>query len=259
MKKAMWGICICLLFIVDVYTYNHNTHNQDDLKETYSSSENKISDYEDVIIKKGNDNEKVIALTFDDGPDEVFTPQVLDILKKNNVKATFFIVGEKVEYNKELLKRQYTEGHEIGNHTFTHINVAKNSYDKVEKEITDTQNAVKNVIGVEPKIFRPPYRAMSKSVCDIIVSKNMNIILWSNLDPRDWSNPGVGNIINTILTKVQNGNIILLHDYNNRRNDKSQTIQALEVVIPKLKEKGYKFVTISELIQHLDKNEQVQK
>ena len=254
MKKSIWGISI-----VGVYTYNHNTHNQDDLKEAYSLSENKISDYEDVIIKKGSDDEKVIALTFDDGPDEVFTPQVLDILKKNNVKATFFVVGEKVEYNKELLKRQYTEGHEIGNHTFTHINVAKNSYDKVEKEITDTQNAVKNVIGVEPKIFRPPYRAMSKSVCDIIVSKKMNIILWSNLDPRDWSNPGVGNIINTILTKVQNGNIILLHDYNNRRNDKSQTIQALEVVIPKLKEKGYKFVTISELIQHLDKNKQVQK
>ncbi|MGS5515016.1 polysaccharide deacetylase family protein [Clostridioides difficile] len=256
MKKVIWGICICLLSLVGVYTYNHN---QDNLKETYSLSDSKISDYEDVIIKKGNDNEKVIALTFDDGPDEVFTPQVLDILKKNDVKATFFVVGEKVEYNKELLKRQYDEGHEIGNHTFTHINVAKNSYGKVEKEITDTQNAVKNVIGVEPKIFRPPYRAMSKSVCDIIVSKRMNIILWSNLDPRDWSNPGVGSIINTILTKVQNGNIILLHDYNNKRNDKSQTIQALEVVIPKLKEKGYKFVTISELIAHLDKNEQVQK
>ncbi|KPI48121.1 oligosaccharide deacetylase [Clostridioides difficile] len=256
MKKVIWGICICLLSLVGVYTYNHN---QDNLKETYSLSDSKISDYEDVIIKKGNDDEKVIALTFDDGPDEVFTPQVLDILKKNDVKATFFVVGEKVEYNKELLKRQYDEGHEIGNHTFTHINVAKNSYGKVEKEITDTQNAVKNVIGVEPKIFRPPYRAMSKSVCDIIVSKRMNIILWSNLDPRDWSNPGVGSIINTILTKVQNGNIILLHDYNNKRNDKSQTIQALEVVIPKLKEKGYKFVTISELIAHLDKNEQVQK
>ncbi|HFH0237086.1 TPA: hypothetical protein ACGI8J_003177 [Clostridioides difficile] len=115
------------------------------------------------------------------------------------------------------------------------------------------------MIGVEPKIFRPPYRAMSKSVCDIIVSKGMNIILWSNLDPRDWSNPGVDAIINTILTKVQNGNIILLHDYNTKRNDKSQTIQALEVVIPKLKERGYKFVTVSELIQHLDKNKQVQK
>ncbi|NMS90943.1 polysaccharide deacetylase family protein [Clostridioides difficile] len=256
MRKIIWGICICLLSLVGAYTYNHN---QDNLKETYNLSENKISDYEDVIIKKGNDDEKVIALTFDDGPDEVFTPQVLDILKKNDVKATFFVVGEKVEYNKELLKRQHDEGHEIGNHTFTHINVAKNSYGKVEKEITDTQNAVKNVIGVEPKIFRPPYRAMSKSVCDIIVSKRMNIILWSNLDPRDWSNPGVGSIINTILTKVQNGNIILLHDYNNKRNDKSQTIQALEVVIPKLKEQGYKFVTISELIEHLDKNEQVQK
>ncbi|HGT1553441.1 TPA: polysaccharide deacetylase family protein [Clostridioides difficile] len=259
MKKIICGICICLLSIVGVYTYNHNTHNQDSSKEAYSLNDNIKDDYEDVIIKKGNEDEKILALTFDDGPDEDFTPQVLDILKKNDVKATFFVVGEKVEYNKELLKRQYDEGHEIGNHTFTHINVAKNSYSSVEKEITDTQNIIKSVIGVEPKIFRPPYRAMSKSVCDIIVSKGMNIILWSNLDPRDWSNPGVDAIINTILTKVQNGNIILLHDYNTKRNDKSQTIQALKVVIPKLKERGYKFVTVSELIQHLDKNKQVQK
>ncbi len=89
MKKSIWGICICLLSIVGVYTYNHNTHNQDDLKEAYSLSENKISDYEDVIIKKGSDDEKVIALTFDDGPDEVFTPQVLDILKRIMSKQLF--------------------------------------------------------------------------------------------------------------------------------------------------------------------------
>ena len=92
-------------------------------------------------------------------------------------------------------------------------------------------------------------------MCDIVKNKSMNIILWSNLDPRDWSNPGVYNIVNTIESKVENGNIILLHDYNNLRNSKSQTIQALETVIPHLKEQGYKFVTISEMIDNLNKKD----
>ena len=81
----------------------------------------------------------------------------------------------------------------------------------------------------------------------------MNIVLWSNIDVRDWSNPGVNNMVNTIESKVENGNIIILHDYNTVRNNKSQTIQTLEIVIPKLKEQGYKFVTISELMEHLNK------
>lgn len=222
-----------------------------------NESNNDITrDYEDIIIRKGNSDEKIIALTFDDGPDDVFTPQVLDILKKYDVKATFFLVGENVERNSEIVKRQFEEGHEIGNHTFTHINVAKKGYNEIYNEIIKTQEVIKDVIGIEPKLFRPPYRAISRNMCDIVKNKNMNIVLWSNLDPRDWSNPGVYYIVDTIENKVENGNIILLHDYNNVRNPKSQTIQALETVIPSLKEKGYKFVTISELIEHLDKKDQ---
>ena len=105
------------------------------------------SDYEIIIIKKGNEDEKVVALTFDDGPDEVFTPQVLDILKKYDVKATFFLIGEKVQYNKKIVKREKEEGHEIGNHTFTHINAAKKSRAEIESEDTKTQEAIKEVTG----------------------------------------------------------------------------------------------------------------
>ena len=253
MKKIVIQICLALLLIIGVYIYKYNNNN--DL-ETLSLSNDIMNDYEDIIIKSGNDDEKIIALTFDDGPDKDFTPQVLDILKKNNVKATFFVVGENVECNQEILKRQYKEGHEIGNHTFTHINVSKKGYDDIYKEIDNTQELVKKIIGEEPKLFRPPYRAISKAMCSIVKEKDMNIILWSNLDPRDWSNPGVNYIVDTITSKVQNGTIILLHDYNNLRNKKSQTIQALEIVIPKLKEMGYKFVTVSELIDHLDDKEQ---
>ncbi|HSQ89642.1 polysaccharide deacetylase family protein [Romboutsia sp.] len=256
MKKVIYTIAVALLLLIGIYSYKQENLN---IKETINFKKDIMNDYEDIIIKKGNDNEKVIALTFDDGPDEDFTPQVLDILKKYNVKATFFVVGEKIGWNPKLLKREYDEGHEIGNHTFTHINVSKRGYEEIDKEITKTQKSIKKVIGEEPILFRPPYRAISKDMCSIIKEKNMNIVLWSNLDARDWSNPGVYYIVNTITSKVQNGNIILLHDYNNLRNSKSQTIQALDVVIPKLKEMGYNFVTVSQLIDHLDKDHPTQK
>ena len=175
------------------------------------------------------------------------------------MKATFFLVGENIERNADIVAREVEEGHEIGNHTFTHINVSKKGYNDIYKEINNTQQAVKKVIGEEPKLFRPPYRAISKAMCNIVKEKDMNIVLWSNLDPRDWSNPGVYYIVDTITSKVQNGTIILLHDYNNLRNKKSQTVQALEIVIPKLKEMGYKFVTVSELIENLEKEQTMQK
>lgn len=255
MKKLLYSVSIALILFLGIYSYNNNFKD----KDVFNLTSDTLNDYEDIIIKRGDDNQKLIALTFDDGPDEDYTPQILDILKKYNVKATFFVVGEKAGWNPELVKREYEEGHEIGNHTFTHINVCHRGYDDIYKEITETQEAIKSITGTEPKIFRPPYRAINKEMCSIVKDKNMNVILWSDLDPRDWSNPGVDYIINTILTKVKNGNIILLHDYNNQRRSTSQTIQALDAVIPALKEKGYKFVTVSELIENMDKNYPMQK
>lgn len=246
MKKIL-GIIVTILFVIGF----SKTCLADNTKDV--SADSYKYDYEDIIIKKGNKDEKIVALTFDDGPDEVFTPQVLDILKKYDVKATFFLIGEKVPYNKNIVKREKEEGHEIGNHTYTHINAAKTSKEKIENEVIKTQEVIKEVIGEYPTIFRPPYRALSKDLCQVVKSKDMNIILWSNIDVRDWSNPGVNNIVSTIENKVENGNIIILHDYNTVRNSKSQTIQALDIIIPKLKEKGYKFVTISELMNHLNK------
>lgn len=255
MRKSIYLLLLGAIVIIGLSI--RNISNRDIETGIFENISKK--DYEDLIIKYGNTSEKLIALTFDDGPDEDFTPQILDILKKYGVKATFYVIGEKVQYNKKIIRREFKEGHEIGNHTYTHINVSKNGYNKIKKEIGDTQSAIKSVTGVYPKTFRPPYRAISKDMCEIIKQKDMNIVLWSYVDARDWDSPGVSYIIKAIENGIQNGCIILLHDYNKVRNSKSQTIEALNIIIPDLLEKGYKFVTISELIDHLEKNASSEK
>lgn len=251
MRKIFYMVIFAVIVLIGI-SINNITNKSTETSKFYNLD---YKDYDDLIIKCGNKDEKFIALTFDDGPDEVFTPQILDILKKYNVKATFFVIGQKVEYNKNIVKRQFDEGHEIGNHTFSHINVSKNGFKKIEKEIIDTQNAIKNVTGVYTKVFRPPYRAISKDMCEIIKQNDMKIVLWSYVDAKDWSSPGVNNIITSIEDGIQNGCIILLHDYNKIRTPKSQTIEALEIMIPALLQKGYKFITITELIEHLGQSD----
>ncbi|WP_455538469.1 polysaccharide deacetylase family protein [Terrisporobacter sp.] len=250
MRKAIYVLILGAVVLIGISFKNYSNKEI----ETTKTKSYYVNDYEDLIIKCGNTNEKIVSLTFDDGPDEDFTPQILDILKKYKVKATFYVIGEKIQYNKKIIKREHEEGHEVGNHTYTHINVSKNSYNKIRKEIKDTQNAVKSITKVYPKTFRPPYRAISKDMCEIVKENNMNIVLWSYVDARDWESPGVNSIVKTIENGIQNGCIILLHDYNRLRSPKSQTIEALDIIIPDLLKKGYKFVTISELIEHLEKN-----
>lgn len=250
MRKLIIPIVSIFLLVSIIYGINtSNINGLDDHQSAMINNKNIIKQYEDLVITKGNESKKAIALTFDDGPDEDFSPQILDILKKYNVKATFFMVGQKVGWNPEIAKRVSDEGHDIGNHTFSHINICKSTNEQINNEINKTQKIIKDVTGKEPKFFRPPYRAINENLFNIIKSKDMKVVLWSDLDTKDWSNPGVYNIIKTIEDNAKNGTIILLHDYNQIRNNKSQTIQALEKVIPKMQSLGYEFVTISDMIK----------
>lgn len=244
MKRLI--ISIGFVFLLGIAIYKINIlENQ----SAMINNKNIFNQYQDMVIKKGSESKKTIALTFDDGPDEDFSPQILDILKKYNVKATFFMVGQKVCGNPEIAKRAFDEGHDIGNHTYSHINICKSTDEQINNEINKTQKIIKEVTGKEPILFRPPYRAINENLFNIIKSKDMKVVLWSDLDTKDWSNPGVYNIIKTIEDNTKNGTIILLHDYNKVRNNKSQTIQALEKVIPKMQSLGYEFVTISDMIK----------
>jgi polysaccharide deacetylase family sporulation protein PdaB len=194
-------------------------------------------------------DEKVIALTFDDGPDPEDTPAILDLLKQFEVKATFFVIGKKVNWYPELVKREVLEGHEIANHTYNHIYINKQmTEDSIHKEILKAEQTILSTTGKKPKLFRPPGGFYSENVIHVLHKSGYQLIMWSwHQDSRDWNRPGVNKIVRSVLEKTQNGDIVLLHDYV---EGKTQTIDALKQILPKLKERGYRFVTVSELLNY---------
>jgi peptidoglycan-N-acetylglucosamine deacetylase len=183
-----------------------------------------------------------IAMTFDDGPSPETTPRLLDILKQRNIKATFFMIGQNAERNPEIVKRILAEGHEIGNHSWTHPQLAKLSDDRVTEEITKTQNAIKNASGYTPTLLRPPYGSITSRQKEWIENQfGLSVILWS-VDPFDWKRPGASVIQQRILAGVSPGAIVLSHDIH------KQTVDSMPATLDALAAKGYKFVTVSQLI-----------
>src|SRR6202022_2804443 len=183
-----------------------------------------------------------IAMTFDDGPSAENTPRLLEMLKQRNIKATFFLIGQNVADNPDIVRRILADGHEVGNHSWTHPQLSKLSDDKVTAEVTKTQDAIKDASGFTPTLLRPPYGAITTRQRDWIESRfGLNIILWS-VDPFDWKRPGASVITQRILTQVHPGAIILSHDIH------KQTVDAMPATLDGLIAKGYKFVTVSQLI-----------
>lgn len=198
------------------------------------------------IINCGPKDEKIIALTFDDGPHPRYTNEILDLLKKHDVKATF-VLGKFAETYPDIIMRQWKEGHEIGNHTYSHIDPKKVPKAKLLDEYEKTQEIIASLTNNRPNLFRPPYGSFNNNTLDVVELNNSVIVLWSShQDSKDWSNPKAENIVNITLSNVENGDIILFHDYV--YYDESNTIEALKVILPELKNKGYRFVTISEMI-----------
>lgn len=183
--------------------------------------------------------QKVVALTFDDGPDPPFTEPILDILKAKNVKATFFVIGENVHQNPSLLLRMVKEGHEIGNHSFTH----NNNQGKLINEIQQTDREVYTATGIHTHFYRPPGGFASNTLVKAINNQGYIFTLWS-IDSKDWRRPGVDRIIKNVVSNISPGSIILLHDGGGFR---SQTVKALGQIIDVLQADGYRFVTLSEL------------
>ncbi|GEM_PF-264422 len=215
-------------------------------------SYNLPSHYQGATIEQAklSPGQKVIALTFDDGPWPKSTAQILDILKENNIKATFFQIGQNLKNYPDLSKRVVAEGHVLGNHTWHHwyhyLNPQAAAF-----EIESTTNLIYQTTGVKTNLFRPPGGVMRNGVVDYAKHKNYAIIMWSD-DSVDYSRPSVAKLVRTVMKEAKPGGIILMHDGGGNR---SHTVEALPEIISNLRKQGYSFVTIPELLELQDKDQ----
>ena len=185
-----------------------------------------------------------VALTFDDGPHYKYTAEILDILKKYDVRATFFTVGTNVERYPELIQRELSEGHEVANHTYSHKHMAKLSDDEFIDEVEGWENVIYENHGYRSDLFRPPEGILTDGEKQAIAELGYDVVLWS-VDTRDWAHNKVERIVDTVISDVTDGSVILFHDFV---SGDSPTPEALEIIIPRLKEMGYEFVTVSQLM-----------
>lgn len=198
-----------------------------------------------IVFRCNAKNRNKIALTFDDGPHPKQTEKILTVLEKYGVKATFFTIGVNIDHYGEALNKVADSGHEIGNHTDSHSILKSMPKDKIKKEIENCQNKIKSVTNTEAKLIRPPCGLYDDKLIEIAKENGQKIVLW-NIDTNDWAHKSNDEITKNVVQNVKGGDIILFHDYISGKND---TVMALERIIPILKEKGYEFVTVSELLK----------
>lgn len=196
--------------------------------------------------RKGTDQGRQIALTFDDGPSLQNTEEILSILKEYGIRATFFVIGENAAADPQRIRMIHEAGHEIGNHTYTHAYISQIEKEALREEIQKTEDVLKNITGERPSVFRPPGGYYDEQSLAVLEEMGYRNILWS-LDTRDWSMPKSDTIVSKIEEHAGGGDIILFHDLNDKR---LPTPEALKRILPYLKENGYEFVTISEMIEN---------
>lgn len=196
----------------------------------------------DFCHMKGN----YVAVTFDDGPDPVYTPQILDLLKKYRVKATFFVVGKKAKDFPQVIQRINNEGHEIANHTYNHEYNAMITEEKLTKELKKTDEVVKAITSKSMTLYRPVAGIYNDTIMNTATKQGYLVTMWSwHQDPKDWMNPGVYPIYHHVSTAMKPGDVIVLHDSG---GDRSQAVFALEEILKTMKSNDFKGVTVSELI-----------
>jgi peptidoglycan/xylan/chitin deacetylase (PgdA/CDA1 family) len=196
------------------------------------------------IFRKNENASMKIALTFDDGPHPVQTPKILDLLDKYGIKATFFTVGINATYYSDTLDMVSRRGHEIGNHTFTHPQVSSLDPENLKDEVERCESTIYGLTDRKTKLFRPPEGMIDSDVKKVLGKLDYKVILW-DIDTKDWAHTPPEKIAENVISNISSGDIILMHDYISYN---SPTLEALELFIPALLEKGYSFVVVSELI-----------
>lgn len=194
-----------------------------------------------IPIYRVDRQDKAISISFDAAWGNEQTQNLLDILRENDVKATFFLVGMWVDKYPESVKAVFDAGHDVGNHSDTHPHMPKLSKDKITAQIEDCNNKVEKITGQRPKLFRPPYGDYNNALVDTVTDLNMYCIQW-DVDSLDWKDPTADDMVKRIKSKIKPGSIILMH------NGAKNTPEALPKIIKMIKEEGYTLIPISELI-----------
>jgi len=197
------------------------------------------------MLRRANTDRKWLALTFDDGPDPRYTPRLLELFRAYDAKATFFVLGEALERRRELAAAIVREGHELGNHTYGHPDLTTLSESAIRLEAERAAALLRDVSGETPRLFRPPFLAYDDRVAAVCEELGYTVVGGVNTETRDWDMPGVDHIVSTVLEAAENGSIIFLHDSG---GDRSQTVAAVERLLPALVEEGYRLVTVGELL-----------
>jgi len=198
----------------------------------------------DTLFVNGFTKEKKVCLTFDDGPDLVSTPKALNILKENNIKASFFFIGQSVKLYPNVVKETFKDGNLVLSHSYSHPEFTKLGEEDINKQLQMTENEIFKIVEKKPAIVRPPFGDVNQETIDILSKANYTTVLWS-IDTLDWSQREKDNIVNNVVTNVRPGEIILMHT----AGDKNTSMEALPEIIIKLKEMGYTFVTLDDLLK----------
>lgn len=207
---------------------------------------------QDGIVRGSSTDRNEIAITFDDGPSRRYTPAILDILKQKGVRATFFVTGKQVHKYPEIAKRIVAEGHDIGNHTYSHRELVPATRRAILRQLRRTDKLIEATTGKKTRLFRPPRGIYSNAVRKLLIKEGYQMVLWT-VSGVDWQGVSAGRVARRVLRYVRPGGIILLHDGGalirkdgaSRRN----TVEALPSIIDGLREKGYRIVSLSHLLE----------
>lgn len=233
----MLAYMLCLGFICGPFIYRQYQNIEQAETQMRLEDVDEATAYVSASVKEESPK---IAITFDDGPSESWTPVLLDGLKERGVKGTFFLIGQNVEKCPDVVKRLYEEGHLIGNHTYHHVEITKISEEEAYREILDTNEAIRKITGEEVEYMRPPFGAWQR---DLELEMPVLPVMWT-IDPLDWTTENTDEVVNKVVTEAEENDIILLHDCY------KSSVEAALRIIDILQKEGFEFVTVDELMMN---------
>lgn len=206
--------------------------------------------FPDIVVRQWSPETPSVAITFDDGPDDTYTPKILDILAKHGVRATFFLIGQAAEKYPEVVARIVREGHAIGNHTYFHSNLSRMAPWQVLLDLRKAQDVFDRLAGQVPTAVRPPYGALDPPAVEAIGREGFKVVLWT-IDSLDWWGLSKEQIVQNVVPALKSGVIILHHSSGGPQEDLTGTLEALPEIIQTLKDQGYRFLTIPEVLDDI--------